>query len=203
MQTSARPDRQSAPRLTPPAVPRGWLRSRPWVTLAAVTAVALVWVILLGDPSAGQAGAVGTPCPEVFPAGAGTPVAPGEAEPAPPDAVETCADAGLGTPLPTDGLVVTLEADNLTAGPRDLTVVVVDADGQPVTGATVGIRTRSLAMDHGVSIDETVETEPGRYFAERVSLGMGGDWLAEVTIERPDTEPVVLYFVLTLEGPEH
>ena len=35
-----------------------------------------------------------------------------------------------------------------------------------------------------------------------MSLGMGGDWLAEVTIERPDAEPVVLYFVLTLEGPE-
>jgi hypothetical protein len=168
-----------------------------------VAAVALVSIAAVAPPSAGQTGAVGTPCPEVFPAGAGTPVAPGEATPPPPDAIETCAAGGLGTPVATDGLVVTLEADDLNAGPRELTVVVADQAGQPVTGATVGIRTRSMEMDHGVSVDETVEVAPGRYVAERVSLGMGGDWLAEVTIERPEAAPAVLYFVLTLEGPEH
>jgi hypothetical protein len=110
---------------------------------------------------------------------------------------------GLGTPVAAGDLTVIVEADDVRAGPRALIVTVVDAGGAPVAGAVVTIRTRSLEMDHGVSFDETVEIEPGRYFAERVSLGMGGDWLAEITIARPDTEPVVVYVVITLEGPTH
>jgi len=110
---------------------------------------------------------------------------------------------GLDTPVTTEDLSVMLTADGVTAGPRDLTVIVADASGAPVTDATVTVRVRSLEMDHGVSTRETAVTEPGHYLAERVPLGMGGDWAAEVTVERPGTESVVVAFVVTLDGPTH
>jgi hypothetical protein len=181
---------------------------RPAVVAVAVVAVALLLLAALARTGASlsQMDTAGTPCPEATPA-EGTPGAAGTPTP---DLVATPCPApaagawpGLGTPVAAGDLTVTLEADNLRAGPRDLTVVLLDADGQPVIDATVTVRTRSLEMDHGVSTDETVQTEPGRYLAEGVSLGMGGDWLAEVTVERPGAEPVVLSFVLTLEGPRH
>ena len=111
--------------------------------------------------------------------------------------------AGLDTPVEVDGLTVVLTADGTAAGPRALTVIVTDAAGEPVTDATVSISTSSLEMDHGVSTNETEMIEPGRYLADHVSMGMGGDWKAEVSIERPDAEAVVVEFVVTLDGPQH
>ena len=102
----------------------------------------------------------------------------------------------------SDGLTVVLTADGAAAGPRALTVIVTHAAGEPVTDATVSIGTSSLEMDHGVSTSETEMIEPGRYLADHVSMGMGGDWKAEVSIERPDTEAVVVEFVVTLDGPQ-
>jgi hypothetical protein len=171
----------------------------------AVALVAFALVIALARSSApARQPVAGTPCPDASPA---IEFPPPEATPS-----DTTAAAdspcfvlagGLGTPIAAGDLTVTVEADDERAGPRELTVTIVDAAGAPVAGARVTIRTRSLEMDHGVSVDETIETEPGRYFAERVSLGMGGDWLAEITVTRLDAEPVVLYVVLTLEGPTH
>ncbi len=109
--------------------------------------------------------------------------------------------ASLDTPVDAEGLTVVLTADGASAGPRDLTVIVTDDDGEPVTDATVAISTSSLEMDHGVSTSETEMIEPGRYLAEHVPMGMGGDWKAEVSIERPGASPVVVEFVVTLEGP--
>jgi hypothetical protein len=176
---------------------------RPAGVAVAVAVTALVLLTALARSSASHLlpGAAGTPCADLTGI-VGTPGPEGGATP--PATVEgaACLDAeSFGTPVAADGLTVTLLADNFKAGPRQLTVVIVDADGQPMVDATVTIRTRSLEMEHGVAITETVQTEPGHYFAEHVSLGMGGDWLAEVTIERPGAEPVILYFVLTLEGP--
>lgn len=111
--------------------------------------------------------------------------------------------AGLDTPVEVDGLTVVLTSDDAAAGPRDLTVIVTDATGEPVTDATVSISTSSLEMDHGVSTSETEMIEPGRYLADHVSMGMGGDWKVEVSIERPDTEAVVVAFIVTLDGPQH
>ncbi|MFP5371530.1 MAG: copper chaperone PCu(A)C [Actinomycetes bacterium] len=111
--------------------------------------------------------------------------------------------ATLGTPVTAGGLSVVLTADGDTAGPRDLTVIVTGEDGEPVTDATVTISTNSLEMDHGVSTSETEMVEPGRYLADRVSMGMGGDWNAKVSIARPGAEAVVVEFVVTLDGPRH
>ncbi len=109
--------------------------------------------------------------------------------------------APLDTPVDVGGLTIVLTADGGNAGPRDLTVIVTGENGEPVTDATVTISTNSLEMDHGVSTRETEMIEPGRYLAEHVPMGMGGDWKAEVSIARPGAEPVVAEFVVTLEGP--
>ncbi len=118
-----------------------------------------------------------TPCP------AGTPV------------------AEVGTPMVVAGLSVTLLADELEAGPVDLTVEVADGAGRPVRGATVMIDTQHLEMNHGVETDEAEAVGPGSYVAERVGMGMGGTWQADVTIARRGEAPVTVTFLLVLEGP--
>lgn len=109
--------------------------------------------------------------------------------------------AGVGTPLVEAGLSVTLRVDELKAGPVDLTIEVADAAGRPVSGATVTIATQHLEMNHGVSTNEAEAAAPGRYVAERVAMGMGGTWQAEVTLEQPGEAPVEVTFRVVLEGP--
>ena len=43
---------------------------------------------------------------------------------------------------------------------------------------------------------------PGTWVAERVPLGMGGSWEAQVVITQPGAEPVAVTFAIELEGPE-
>ena len=142
-------------------------------------------------PAAGPVCAVaGTPA-------VGTPLAgPGRAGALPP-----APGAAPGTPVARAGLRVTLLMESDKARPNDLTVVVVDDACRPVTGATVTIRTRSLEMDHGVRTTTAEEVGSGRYLAERVPMGMAGDWEAVVTVERPGADAAVLVFLVTLEGP--
>ena len=117
-----------------------------------------------------------------------------------PETTET--PAAPGTPVVDDGLTVTLFASRATAGPNRLAILVEAANG-PVIDAVVTLRTRSLNMDHGVSEEATVMTAPGCYVAERVALGMGGDWQAEVELAVPGAESRFYTFVLTLDGPRH
>jgi hypothetical protein len=178
-----------------------------WALPRALFLASAVMVLLFGalvGPSAAQrqAGVDGTPCSDATPAAA-TPRAELAATPSVTAAATLCAVPRPGTPTSAGDLTVTLGADDFTAGPRVLILDVVDVEQRPVRGASVMVRTRSLEMDHGVSVYEAVETRPGHYQAERTSLGMGGDWFVEVTIERSGHAPVVLAFVLTLEGPTH
>ena len=99
------------------------------------------------------------------------------------------------------GLSVTLRADELKAGPVDLTIEVIDAAGRPVTGATVTIESQHLEMNHGVSTDEASAVAPGCYVAERVGMGMGGTWQADVTVELSGKIAVKVAFLVELEGP--
>ncbi len=133
---------------------------------------------------------------------AGTPaVGTSLADPTRAGALPPAPTAAPGTPVAHAGLRVTLLTESDKARPNDLTVVVVDDACRPVTGATVTIRTRSLEMDHGVRTTTAEEVEPGRYLAERVPMGMAGDWEAEVTVERAGADAAVFVFVVTLEGP--
>ena len=193
-------------RLSPDLNALGQRRTRRLVVVAVtVVAVSILLLTAMAGTSASrlQTDIAGTPCPDATP---GTSAPAPDATPAllVLDLEALCGEVrGFGTPVVAEELMVSVEADELTAGPRELTVVVVDATGQQVTDATVTVRTRSLEMDHGVSVNETVQTEPGRYVAERVSLGMGGDWLAEIMVERPGAEPVTVYVILTLDDPTH
>lgn len=108
---------------------------------------------------------------------------------------------GLETPAIQADLSVTVFADRGAAGPVDLTVEVTDAAGHPVTDATVTIETEHLEMNHGVSINETVLVDPGRYLAENVAMGMGGTWQATIIVERPGQDQVVFTVLVRLEGP--
>lgn len=109
----------------------------------------------------------------------------------------------LDTPVTVGDLTVVLTADGATAGPRDLTIIVTDAAGTPVTDAIVSLSISSLEMNHGVSARETEMIEPGRYRSERVPMGMGGGWRVEIAITRPVGVPVVVPFIITLDGPTH
>ena len=109
----------------------------------------------------------------------------------------------LDTPVSVGDLTVVLTIDGATAGPRDLTIIVTDAIGAPITDAIVSLSISSLEMDHGVSTRETEMIEPGRYRSERVPMGMGGGWRVEITITRPTGDPVIVPFVITLDGPTH
>jgi hypothetical protein len=163
--------------------------------------VALVIMGFLGSAGAtGQAGTpVATPCAVASPrAIGGTPAR--VATPAS-GVADGAALATFGTPVTTNCLTVTLTAENSKAGSGTLTVEVLNADGTPVEDADVVILTRHIEMDHGISTTDAVASGPGTWVAERVPLGMGGSWEAQVVITQPGAEPVAVTFAIELEGP--
>jgi hypothetical protein len=105
------------------------------------------------------------------------------------------------TPIAISGLTINLTADSDRAGPVTLTVDIQEQAGKPVTGASVTVTARSLEMDMGANPHDASETNPGRYVAENVAMGMGGDWLVEVAIEVPGQPIVTIYFRVPLSGP--
>ncbi len=178
------------------AVQRLWLGC-----VAAGIAALVVGLVLLAVPSRpglasqGPRWAANSPCPIAGtpPAGGGSDTAGGTSSPVP--------DAKSGTPVARSGLTVTLFPASTKARPNDLTVVVLDEECAPVTGAAVAIRTQSLAMDHGVRTSKARPVEPGRYVADRIPMGMAGDWQVTVSIARPGEGEVIFVFVVTLQGP--
>jgi hypothetical protein len=53
-------------------------------------------------------------------------------------------------------------------------------------------------MDHGTSAYPATEVEPGRYRADEVSLGMGGDWLVTVEVIRQARAPISAAYVVPI-----
>jgi hypothetical protein len=143
-----------------------------------------------------------TPCP--------TPIlmegkATGSASPAASATATSCVFAGkkpgIGTPVAVEGLQVNLHTDADYAGPVTLTVDVSAKDGAPVEGALVVVTTRSLEMNMGEFPHRADETDPGRYVADQVGMGMGGDWEIEVDVTVPGHPTAVAFFTVSLEGP--
>lgn len=154
---------------------------------------------LLATSHEGTPSPVAAPCVLTSPqATSGTPAI--AASPAPHE-LQTEELLRPGIPVTESCLTVALTADKTTAGPRTLTVEVVGADGTPIGDAEVMTKTRHLEMDHGTSTYQARPTGRGRYVAEKVSLGMSGVWQVEVVVTRPGYEPVVVTFVVELEGP--
>lgn len=177
------------------------VRFAPWSRRLCAVALSFA-VMLLGATSVWVLGQEATP-PAVDPCLVGSSRPPDrlagtDASPSPelPRAVQ------LGTPVTQACLTVMLQADSTNAGPRTLTVEVTAADGTPISEAEVIITTRHLEMDHGTSEHHARETEPGRYVAEDIAMGMSGTWEAVVMVTRPAQEPVTAHFELVLEGPD-
>jgi len=118
-----------------------------------------------------------------------------------PSTLTICTAAELATPLTVGGLSITVTAAQDKAGPVDLTITVTNARGEPIEDATVTVLSQHLEMNHGVSVDEAFHTGDGVYQANKVSMGMGGDWQVEVQIERPNRPVIAGIFVITLSGP--
>lgn len=115
-----------------------------------------------------------------------------------PDA--TASTVGAGTPVTVSCLTVTLSLDKMVAGPRTISIEIVSPSSAPIIDADVVLNTRSLVMDHGISTNQAKLTEPGLYVVEKVPMGMAGEWQAEVVIARPGQQPIVVIFVVDLEG---
>jgi hypothetical protein len=65
----------------------------------------------------------------------------------------------------------------------------------------VTILSQHLEMDHGVSVRVAEMTAPGTYFAEKVPMGMGGDWQVEIQIAKPGAPVSAAVFTIKLNGP--
>jgi hypothetical protein len=144
----------------------------------------------------------GTPCPPPSPVAATALASPSPDTDATPSACPSTAPESMeGIPLAISGLTINLTADRSRAGPVTLTVDIQEQAGTPVTSASVTVTARSLEMDMGATPHDASETKPGRYVAENVAMGMGGDWLVEIAIEVPGQPTVIVYFRVPLSGP--
>jgi YtkA-like len=144
----------------------------------------------------------GTPCPPPSPVAATALASPSpdfdaNAEVCP----STAPESMEGTPIAISGMTINLTADSNRVGPVTLTVDFQEQAGTPVPAASVTVTARSLEMDMGATPHDADETNPGRYVAENVGMGMGGDWLVEVAIEVPGQPIVIVYFRVPLSGP--
>ena len=126
--------------------------------------------------------------------------------PSPASASTPCSHQGepadFGTPVVVDDLSVTILSDKTTAGPRAITAVIRDASGAPVNDASIVIRAHSLEMNMGETTSEAIATGDGRYLADPLNMGMGGEWQVEIEVTLPGSDPVVFTFNVSLEGPD-
>lgn len=178
---------------------------RSMLVMSAILPVLLIALTLtVSQAPARPLGQAGTPA--AAPCATASPQAvdgtPERATPPASGGVDVAAPPTLGTPVTVSCLTVTLRAESTRAGPGTLTVEVLDAGGIPVEEADVVIYTRHIGMDHGTSTSDAVASGPGTWVAENVSLGMGGEWEAQVVITRPGFEDVAVIFVIDLVGPE-
>jgi len=177
-----------------------------WILILGATGILIIALSISLIQFTGSAnsqtpkGADSAPCPSSSPT-EGTATASPSAAATATSCVFADHDAGIGTPIAVAGLKVNLRTDADYAGPATLTVEVTKKDGAPVSGAIVVITTRSLEMNMGEFPHQAHETDPGRYVADRVGMGMGGDWEIEVDVTVPGHPTAVAYFLATLEGP--
>ena len=167
------------------------LQERIRIIAAVMTAVFVVTPLAARWESSRANADPATPCAQTLPTA--TPPANGACPSVAPQ-VEP------GTPAAADGLTVTLAISSGRAGLVTLTVGVTDEHGAPVDDVTVAVKARHLDMDMGEFPHDALQTAPGTYTAERVGMGMGGNWQVEVDVARPGHDPVALFFRVTMEG---
>ena len=106
--------------------------------------------------------------------------------------------AEIGTAVDVDGIEILLEGTDASLGSNSLTAAVDGKEGDPLSGALVYLTIRMPTMDHGTSAYPAAEVEPGRYRAEDVSLGMGGEWLVTVKVIRQARAPISAAYVVAI-----
>jgi hypothetical protein len=178
-----------------------------WI-IGGATLVVLILTLSLSQLQSGatprvQPSPEATPCPTAS-STSGTPTtsATAELDATATGCEPTAPEADLGTPVVVSGLTINLSASSDQAGPETLIVELSDEGDAPVSGAHVTVSAQSLDMDMGEFPYEAAETEPGHYVADRVAMGMGGDWKVEVDIAIAGQQPIVAYFLVPLEGPK-
>ncbi len=81
-------------------------------------------------------------------------------------------------------------------------VSLIASNGNPVTDAQVLITTNMAVMDMG-TVRETTRGESSTYiavFSQDEAFSMYGDWTIDVSIQRPQQQPVHVTYVVTLTG---
>jgi copper transport protein len=99
---------------------------------------------------------------------------------------------GPGDVVQGNGFTVELAAEPAGAGPVDVAVILENDDGAPLEGARVVVLSDMPEMGMGRTETPADETEPGRYAASFVPLGMPGEWHLAVRIS-PRGEPTQVF----------
>ncbi len=103
---------------------------------------------------------------------------------------------GPGTPVSGDGLTVTIAAEPISAGPTDVSIEIADEDESPLTEARVVVLSDMPGMAMGRIETPAEETDPGRYTAELVPLGMSGEWRLGVRVSPRGASTQVFSFAV-------
>jgi hypothetical protein len=140
----------------------------------------LALAVASGEPHRALAwGSAARATPDKDPAGADA-VCPPDGDP-----------AEIGAAVVVDGITILLEEPtDRSIGRNSLTASITGKDGAPLADALVYLTIRMPSMDHGVSAYPAAERDVGRYRAEDVSLGMGGEWVVTVEVIRQARAPV-------------
>ena len=165
------------------------------IGIGVALAVALILVLA---PVFGRPPVTAVTAPVVIARDAGPRIAPATSVVCPDDTDRDDEPAEIGTAVDVDGIEIQLEGADVALGTNTLTAVVGGKNGGPLTGALVYLTIRMPTMDHGTSAYPATEVEPGRYRAEDVSLGMGGDWLVTVEVIRQARTPISASYVVTV-----
>lgn len=79
---------------------------------------------------------------------------------------------------------------NVSVGDNNWEMLLTDANGQPMTGAQLGIRTWMPDHEHGSPSDRLIETSElgaGRYKLDKVNLFMTGFWEVNLDVYTADS----------------
>ena len=95
-----------------------------------------------------------------------------------------CSAAGTSQTAPAaSGLIITAETDPAPArvGDVEIILMVIDAQGNPVTGANVGIYADHTDMTGMNMTGQATEQGDGRY-AIQANFSMSGNWMLKVDV---------------------
>lgn len=106
--------------------------------------------------------------------------------------------AGTGTPVVRDGIAVSLTPNFGALGQNTVKISVTDDAGAPINDAAVSIDGDMPEMGMTLIPMAATALGSGQYQITAVPITMGGDWFFDVTVERPDEDPVTIPFIVPI-----